>query len=79
MKMNCSIIKLGFFNSFTPEFLKWTLPSLNVDTSIVANRGFSQKSITELQTALILMRWLNMSHLIWISFVYKGICIGLEG
>ena len=25
------------FNPFTPEFLKWTLPSLNLDMSIVAN------------------------------------------
>ena len=25
------------FNPFNPEFLKWTLPSLNLDTSIVAN------------------------------------------
>ena len=24
-----------------PKFLKWTLPSLNLDTSFVANRGFS--------------------------------------
>ena len=29
-------------NPFTPEFLQITLPSLNLDTSIVANRGFSQ-------------------------------------
>ena len=37
-------------NPFTPEFLTWTLPSLTLDTSIVANGGFSQKSITEWQT-----------------------------
>ena len=29
-------------NSFTPEFLTWTLPSRNLYKSIVANRGFSQ-------------------------------------
>ena len=29
-------------NSFTPMILKWTLPSLNLDTPIAANRGFSQ-------------------------------------
>ena len=32
-------------NPFIPKFLKWTLPSLNLDTFIVTNRGFSQKSI----------------------------------
>ena len=26
-------------NPFITEFLKWTLPSLNLDTSILANRG----------------------------------------
>ena len=31
-----------FFNPFTPKILTWTWPSLNVDTSIVANRGFNQ-------------------------------------
>ena len=31
----------------SPEFLKWTLPSLNLDTFFVANRGFRMKSITE--------------------------------
>ena len=30
------------FNPFTPEFLKWTLPSLNLDSSIVANRNKSK-------------------------------------
>ena len=28
---------LVHFNPFTLEFLKWTLPSLNLDSSIVAN------------------------------------------
>ena len=37
-------------NLFTPEFLKWTLPSPNLDKFIVANRGLCQNSITELQT-----------------------------
>ena len=32
------------FNPFTPEFMKWTLPSLNLNISIVANRDVSQKS-----------------------------------
>ena len=30
-------------NPFTPEFLKWTLPSLNLNMSTDANRGFSLK------------------------------------
>ena len=34
---------------FYPELLIWILPSLNADTSIVANRAFSQKSIIEWQ------------------------------
>ena len=33
------------FNPFYPEFLKQTLPFLNSDTSIVANRGLSEKSM----------------------------------
>ena len=35
------------FSPFIPEFLKWTLPSLNLDTSIEQNTGFNQKSITD--------------------------------
>ena len=35
MKGHCH---LPFLNSFTPEFLKWTLPSLNLDTSIIVIR-----------------------------------------
>ena len=30
-------------NPFIPEFLKWTLPSLNLDMSTASNRGFSVK------------------------------------
>ena len=30
---------------FTPEFLKWSLPSLNLDKSIVENRSFSLNSV----------------------------------
>ena len=30
-------------NPFIPVFLKWTLPSLNLNTSISTNRGFSLK------------------------------------
>ena len=38
---------IDFFYPFIPEFLKWTLISLNLDPSIVTYRGFSQKLITE--------------------------------
>ena len=50
-------------NPFMLEFLIWTLPSQNLDTSIVANRGFSQKPKTDWQTVWILMRWLVASTL----------------
>ena len=50
---HCNITK---FISFTPEFLKRTLSSLSLDTSTVANRSFSQKS---------------MSRLIWTFTVWK--------
>ena len=43
-------INLLCLNLFTPEFLTWTIPTLNLDTSIVANRGFSQKTKTEWRT-----------------------------
>ena len=32
------------FNPFTPEFQKWTFPSLTLDMSIDANGGFSLKT-----------------------------------
>ena len=37
-----SLIKL---NPLTPEFLKWIPPSLNFDTSVVPNRGYSQNNL----------------------------------
>ena len=37
-------------NPFIPEFLKWTIPPLNLDLSTDAHRGFSWKSKTEWQT-----------------------------
>ena len=46
------------FNQFVIEFLKWTLPFLNLDISTAVNRGYSVKSKTEWQTVKILMRWL---------------------
>ena len=45
-------------NPFALEFLNWTLPSLNMDMSIVA--------------------YGDMSHLIWIYTVCKGIRYGLR-
>ena len=39
-------------NPFTPAFLKWTYPSLDFDTSIVANRGVSQKSIMKMTNSV---------------------------
>ena len=35
-------------NPFIPKFLTWTLPSLTLDTSIVANWGFSKKINNEI-------------------------------
>ena len=66
-------------NPFTPEFLKWSLSSPNLYTSILANWDFSQKSITEWQTVQILMWWLKMSHFIWIFTGCKNIWISLQG
>ena len=37
-------------NTFTPKFMKWPLPALNLDMSTVANGGASQKPKTEWQT-----------------------------
>ena len=34
-------------NPFTPEFLKWTLPSLNLVICIIDQSGFSKISIAE--------------------------------
>ena len=59
----------GLANTFTLEFLKWAHPYLNLDTSIVANRGFSWESITEWQTVWILMRRLITSSFISIWIV----------
>ena len=33
----------GTFNAFSPKFLKWTLPSLNLIGTIAPNRGLGQK------------------------------------
>ena len=63
-------------NCFTPEFLKWTIPSLNWNKPIISIRSVRQKSRTkiensimtsfkhEMQTVWIMMRWLTeQSHL----------------
>ena len=41
---------LILINPFTLEFLKLTLPSLNLDTSIVADRDLNKKSIIDWQS-----------------------------
>ena len=64
------------FNHFTSEFMKWTFPSLNSVTSIVAYSGFSQKSIIYTMTYLVQIR---MRHLIGICTVCKSICFCLHG
>ena len=43
VRMLCLIM----INPFIPKFLRWTLPSLNSDTSIVTNMDISQKSRTK--------------------------------
>ena len=35
-----SVIPSFVLNPFTPEFLMWSLPSLNLGSSIVENRSF---------------------------------------
>ena len=50
----------------------WTRP-------FFVNRGFSQWSLTIRQAVQILMRWLIMSHLIWIYTVCVDICTSLKG
>ena len=67
-----SITKL---NPFTPEFMKWTRPSPNLVTSIVANRGFSQKSMADWQPVQIQMRRLVTSRLISIYTFYVDIIL----
>ena len=73
---------IGFtihFNPFIPEFLKLALPSLHLDMTNDANRGFSLKSKTEWQTMYIHIRMFFTSRLIWIYTVCTVICFGLPG
>ena len=51
-----SVKKELHFNPSTPEFLKWTLPSLVFDTSIVVNERLSPKSMVAWQTVQIQAR-----------------------
>ena len=60
-------------NPFTPDILKWMLPSLNLDMSTDANWDFSLISKTKWQTVKILMRQLVTSCLIRIYTVCTGI------
>ena len=52
-------------------FTNGTLPPLNLGHSIDQKRDVSQNTQAEWQTALILLRWLITSHLIWIYAVCK--------
>ena len=60
-------------HSFIPEFLKWTLPSLNLDMSTDAKKGhsiiFKKKKNNMANSVHILMRRFITSHLIWIYTV----------
>ena len=42
----------NYLNSFTPEFLKWTLLSLNLVISTFEKKDASQKSNAEWQTSV---------------------------
>ena len=72
--INHSLVE-KWINPFIPEFLKRTLPSLNLDMSTDANRGFSLKSKTQWQTVQIMMRRLVTSRLIMICTVCKSIYV----
>ena len=55
-------------NPFIPEFLKWTLPFLNLDMSTDANRGFSLKPKTEWQSVIATDNIFLISrqkHMLW--------------
>ena len=65
---------------FTPKFLQWTLPSLNLDASIIANRDINQKSRSKWHTVWILMRRLVTSRLIRIyTFVHVHVLFRSTG
>ena len=36
-----SLEQQKYINTFIPQFLKWTIPSLNLDMSTASNRSFS--------------------------------------
>ena len=59
-----------FFNPFSLEFLKCTLPSMYLVMSIAAIRVCYSKSVTYSQIMQILMR-----RLTWSYTVCMGICI----
>ena len=68
---------VNFINHFIPKFLMRTFPSLNLDRAILTN-GDQSKRKTRVAN-WILMRWLIMSHLIWLCTVCKSIWFGLQG
>ena len=67
------------FNPFTPKFLKWPLPALKLDKSIVANGDASQKPKTKLQTVKLLKRLLIMSCLSSWSTLFAKVSILVSG
>ena len=79
--VTCKHINL-FTPTPTPSFLTWTLPSLHLDISIVANRGFSQNhtrmanSVDPDETARYELSHLDLhclqNYLYW-SVVMKGL------
>ena len=65
-------------NPFTTKFLKWTLLYLNLDTTVVASRGFKSKINDRMKNSAD-PDTMACSSLIWICTVYKDIRIGLQG
>ena len=56
-------------NPFIPEFLQWTLPSLNLDTSINANRDIRKKIWNQMVNSVDPDETAHTSRLIWIHTV----------
>ena len=44
LRVSYQYYRCNLFNSFIPFFLKWALPSLSLDMSTDADRGFSLKA-----------------------------------
>ena len=59
---------------FTTEFLKWTLPSLNLDKCSFVNKGVAMKK-QQWQAVYVFLESLSRD-IIWAYNVCKGICLG---